>query len=194
MTVVTPISSPLTAHEALRLKHAAMGAARVANDAGDTEMGSRLIDRARDYNRTARQEHRRKVSALKSGAAYVPTPALPVPAVKDMQTVKAAEVQESVKLVVREMARMGQLSEWTIIGESNSQGAEFQPLCARKVGNSVRYMEPKATTQTEAVAVEAAFAEKDELINKEKAKRAARAKLREAGSIAPLKKAAKKAA
>lgn len=169
MTTVTPLSSPLTAHEALRLKHAALGAARVANDAGDTEMGARLIDRARDYNRTARQEHRRKVSALKSGTAYVPTSALPVPAVKDMQTVKAAELQEPVKLIVREMARVGQLSEWTIIGSANSDGAEFQPLCARKVGNSIRYMEPKATTQTEAVAVEAAFAKKAKKSEQKKA-------------------------
>lgn len=160
MNTVMPFSSPLTAHEALRLKHAAWGAARAAIDMGDTEMGDRLIDRARDYNKTVRQEHRRKVFALKSGTAYVTTPALPVPAVKDMQTVKAVELQEPVKLIAREMARIGQLSEWTIIGSANSDGAEFQPLCARKVGNSIRYMEPKATTQTEAVAVEAAFAKK----------------------------------
>ncbi|MGW1180201.1 hypothetical protein [Streptomyces drozdowiczii] len=173
MTIVTPLSSPLTAHEALRLKHAAMGAARVANDSGNTEMGSRLIDRARDYNRTARQEHRRRVSALKSGAAYAPTPALPVPAVKDMQTVKAAELQEPIKLIAREMARMGLLSEWTILGEANSEGADFQPLCARMVGKSVRYMEPKATTQTEARAV-AVQAEKERLTRQKEKRTAAK--------------------
>ncbi|MEW1922213.1 hypothetical protein [Streptomyces sp. NPDC088360] len=174
MNNVTPLSSPLTAHEALRLKHAAMGAARVASEAGNPELSTRLMERARDYNRPVRQENRRKVAALKSGAEYVPTPALPVPAVKDMQTVKAAALQEPVKLVAREMARMGLLSEWTIIGEANSEHGEFQPLCARMVGKSVRYMEPKVITKTEARAL-AVQVEKERL-TKQKVQRATAAK------------------
>lgn len=185
------ITISLTACEATPLKHAAMGAARIASEAGNAEMAENLLTRAREYNRTVRQENKRRVQCLVRKAEYVPTPALPVPAVKDMRTVKVAEVQESVRLIAAEMGRMGLLKEWTVIGSANSDGAEFQPLCARLVGKSPRFMEPKSTEQTEAVAVKAAFAEKDELIKKEKARRAARKSARESGEVLPLSKKAK---
>ncbi|WNI17667.1 hypothetical protein [Actinacidiphila sp. ITFR-21] len=135
MTNVITHSSPLTSHEALPLKHAAIGAARVANEAGDADLGARLMVHARHLNRVVRRGNRSD------------TPALAVPAVKDMQTVKASELQEHVKLTTREMARMNLLTEWTIIGEANSENEDFRPLCARKVGNSVRYMELKSSTK-----------------------------------------------
>ncbi|MFE5853175.1 hypothetical protein ACFQ61_08135 [Streptomyces sp. NPDC056500] len=149
MTAVPQRISHFTAHEALRLKHAALGAARVAAEAGNADMSSRLMVAAREYNRTVRQEHRRKVAATQSGQPYEPAPALTVPAVKDRQTVKAAEVKEPIKLIARELARLDALTEWTIVGEANSPDTQFRPLCARKVGNSVRYMEQSLTTKFE---------------------------------------------
>lgn len=125
MNVIT-LSSPLGPTEAADLKHAAIGAARIALESGDADMSEKLMTRARQYNRAARRKGRE---------------AIPVPAVKDMQTVKSEHIQAPFKAVVKELARMGKLSEWRVVGEANADGEEFRPLCARKVGNSVRYME-----------------------------------------------------
>ncbi|WP_369042281.1 hypothetical protein [Streptomyces sp. Midd1] len=128
-------SSPLGPAEAADLKHAAIGAANIARESGDADMSEKLMTRARAYNRAARRKGRE---------------ALPVPAVKDMQTVKAAELQDPVKAVVKELARMGKLGEWRIIGEANAADEPFRPLCARQVGKAVRYMELPAPVQAKA--------------------------------------------
>lgn len=119
--IVNVHASPLTAHEALPLKHAALGAARKA---GDTELGAGLMDFARHYNRVVRRSKR---------------PALSIPGPGELSTVRASDVSLFTKVMARELASMGGLAEWRIIGVVESEGETFRPLLARKVGNSVRY-------------------------------------------------------
>ncbi|WP_329271847.1 hypothetical protein [Streptomyces sp. NBC_01451] len=154
MNVITH-SSPLGPTEAVDLKHAAIGAARIALESGDADMSEKLMTRAREFNRAARRTGKE---------------AIPVPAVKEMRTVKAAELQESFKAVIRELARMGKLSDWRIVGEANADDESFRPLCARLVGKAVRYMEvpPLRPVEEKAAAVET---EKDRLIRQETRRR-----------------------
>lgn len=131
MNVITH-SLALTAHEARPLKHAALGAARIAADAGNGDLSDKIMARARTYNRVARRE---------GGKG---TPALPVPDVKTMQDTRPLDA--AMLAIVAELARMGRLAEWRIVGSTDADDKPFRPLIARQDGDSVRFMRPADPT------------------------------------------------
>lgn len=133
--------SPFTAHESAPLKHAAIGAARSATESGKAALAARLMERAREYNRTIRREHRASIVARKSGEKFTPAPPLPIPEPEKMTDVRLADVKDTVLIeIVKELARMGKLSDWRIVGTASGTGQPFRPLVARKDGEKIRYM------------------------------------------------------
>ncbi|MEV5264785.1 hypothetical protein [Streptomyces werraensis] len=119
---------PLTAAEAVPLKHAAFGAARIATQGGKAELSERLMARARMYNRVARRRSTRNAAPL------------PVPDVKTMVPVKPTD--GTFRAVVAELGRTGGLADWRIVGSAAPDDQPFRPLIARMEGDAIQYMQP----------------------------------------------------
>lgn len=124
--IVHPL--PLTAAEAMPLKRAAFGAARIAADGGKAELSERLTARARMYNRVARRRSTRNATPL------------PVPDVKGMVPVKPTD--GTFRAVVAELGRTGGLADWRIVGSAAPDDQPFRPLIARMEGDTIQYMQP----------------------------------------------------
>lgn len=121
-------SLALTAAEAVPLKRAALGAARIAADSGKAKLSQQLTERARMYNRVARRRSTRNAAPL------------PVPDVKDMAPVKPLD--GTFRAVMAELARTGGLADWRIVGSAAPDDQPFRPLIARMEGNAIQYMQP----------------------------------------------------